>query len=127
MINLDQIYFFQSLVWSGFVAPGGNGAADWINELDFYQKFNWSYLAVTWTSIFLVKFSFLTFFSGLCDRLPRAELYRKITYGFCIVSYIIALVNAPIVCPYLGSSQCELLVSAWMMVAETVSSAVLDS
>ena len=110
LISLDQIYFVESLTLNGAAAIISSGTNDWIDQITYFSKINWAWNAVTWASIFFVKFSFLTFFSGLCDRLPKTELYRKIVYGFCVVVFLYAVLVGFIDCPHLGLDACELLI-----------------
>ena len=68
-----------------------------LDQLVLFQRIIWSYLALTWTAIFAVKFAFLVFFRRLVDRLPVLTMFWKfvlactvLVYGFCVCDAFIS-------------------------------------
>ena len=108
LIWLDTLYLFQFVILNGVGALDSNGITTLLNSLVPFEQLDWAYFTLTWGSIFFIKFSFLTFFSGLCDRLPRMELYRKVVYGTCVVTFIYCILSDFVVCPHLGIEECKL-------------------
>ena len=99
------IYFAENLSLnpSHFATAVAAGPVDptimrkMLEQLVLFQRINWSYLALTWTSIFAVKFAFLAFFRHLVDRVPALTLYWKVVlvitsviYGFCVCDAFIS-------------------------------------
>lgn len=77
-------------------------------ELEIFQKVVWfensdsAYLFVTWTAIFLVKASFLTFFRRLIDRVGRLVTYWKVVVAITIVVFGFCACIGFIGCPKSG-------------------------
>lgn len=94
-----------SLNPTGLFGGGGAGIKDLntlLVKLDFFARFNWIYLILTWTTIFAVKFGFLSFFRTLVARLPGIHLYWRIVVGVTIIVYLFSLVDGVVACPHVG-------------------------
>lgn len=50
-----------------------------------------SFIALSWTTIYAIKFCFLLFFHQMIDRLKSLVLIWKITLGITVLSYCICL------------------------------------
>ena len=109
-VVLDEAYYFDNLNQNGIAAIDTGNLANLIDRTIYYRKMEWAFITISWSSIFFVKFSFLSFFYGLCDRLPRMELYRRIAYGLCVVAWIWCIAQNIIACPYLDLHARKLLV-----------------
>jgi hypothetical protein len=70
-----------------------------------------SFLALAWTAIFFVKFSFLALFRVLIKHISKKiSIYFWVMVGYCILTWMFLVSEAFIVCPYFGaeSSKCPL-------------------
>ncbi|MCJ1362616.1 hypothetical protein MMC16_001721 [Acarospora aff. strigata] len=101
-IGTSVIYFIEEVTLNGIGATQAVGMAVFLQRLVYYQKINWAYLALSWTTIFFVKFAFLSFFRPLVDRLPSMHMYWRIVVGFTALVFAFAVCDAFIVCPQLG-------------------------
>ena len=106
-MSLDSLYFVEFVIVNGLAAIHSSDAPYLVDKVIYFQRTDWTYFSLAWTSIFFVKFSFLTFFSGLCDRLRKMELYRKLIYGLCVLIFIYCVLSGFVACPYLGVDECE--------------------
>ena len=116
-VNLNNLYFFEFVILNGVAVLNPGDFAVLVGKLVQFQQLEWAYSALSWSAIFFVKFSFLTFFSGLCERLPKMELYRKVVYGLCVLVFIYCVLSNFVTCPYLGLEECELPVFTSMVVS----------
>ncbi|KAL9594312.1 MAG: hypothetical protein Q9219_007106 [cf. Caloplaca sp. 3 TL-2023] len=55
---------------------------DLMQEVTVMPKINWAYLTLSWTTIFLIKFGFLSLFRQLVDRVPAVYKFWKGTLIF---------------------------------------------
>ena len=106
-IGTSVIYFIEEVTLNGIGATQAVGMAVFLQRLVYYQKINWAYLALSWTTIFFVKFAFLSFFRPLVDRLPSMHMYWRIVVGFTALVFAFAVCDAFIVCPQLGLEACK--------------------
>jgi hypothetical protein len=70
-----------------------------------------SFLVLIWTAIFFVKFSFLALFRLLLKHVSKKiTIYFWVVVGYCIVTWLLLVSEAFIVCPYFGeeTSKCPL-------------------
>ena len=108
---IPTVYLIEatSLDPLGLFGNGGSGIDD-INELlikiNFFAKFNWIYLILSWTTIFAVKFGFLSFFKQLVRGLPYIYRYWKVVVAVTAVVYGFSLVDGVIACPHDGLTAC---------------------
>ena len=66
------------------------------------QRITWSYEALSWGTIFAVKFAFLSFFRPLVDRLPSTHRYWKTVVLLTALVAPISVFDNLIACPKLG-------------------------
>jgi len=71
-------------------------------KINFFAKFNWVYLILSWTTIFAVKFGFLSFFRQLVIGLPEIYRYWRGVVAVTAVVYAFSLVDGVIACPHDG-------------------------
>ena len=101
-LGTSAIFFIEDLTLNGMGVLAAVGPDSFLQQLTFYQKINWSYLALTWTTIFFVKFAFLAFFRHLVNRLPSMQRYRTVLVVFTILVFAFAVCDGFIACPKLG-------------------------
>lgn len=104
---IPTIYLIEatSLNPLGLFGTGGSGINDLdtlLVKLNFFAKFNWVYLILSWTTIFAVKFGFLSFFRHLVMGLPSFYRYWKVVVAVNIVVYLFSLIDGVIACPHVG-------------------------
>lgn len=93
----------------GLFGNGGSGITDLdtlLAKINFFARFNWVYLILTWTTIFAVKFGFLSFFRHLVRGLPSFYRYWRVVVGVTVVVYLFSLVDGVIACPHDGLTAC---------------------
>ncbi|KAI0425061.1 hypothetical protein F5Y09DRAFT_322637 [Xylaria sp. FL1042] len=79
-------------------------------EISSIQKWSTIFAALNWTSVYLVKFTFLYFFYILVQGLGRRiKTLYWITVGLCVVFWIYTVLDPVIICPHFGadSVKCE--------------------
>ena len=87
----------------------GNGGPS--PHIHMYQVLQLIHRALVWTAIFSVKFSFLSFFRQIVERVQSLMLHWKIVGMMNIVAYIVACVifecfSLP-ACPHTDSAACK--------------------
>lgn len=92
-LSLNPLAAFQS----------GIDQAELSRQIDLISKVNWAYLAISWASIFFVKFGFLTLFRHLVDRIPPMNRFWKVTLIFTSLVFAFALCDGFIACPKQGA------------------------
>ena len=110
--SIPTIYLIEatSLDPLGLFGNGGSGITDLdtlLIKINYFAKFNWIYLILTWSTIFAVKFGFLVFFKQLVRGLPSMYRYWKVVVGITAVVYVFSLVDGVIACPHDGLVACE--------------------
>lgn len=67
-----------------------------------YWQLVYSYLALTWATIFSIKICFLLFFHQLVDRLKKLMLIWKSVFAITIAVFCFCICAAFIACPHFG-------------------------
>ena len=67
-----------------------------------YQRTDCLHGTLSWIVIFSVKFTFLSFFHQLLDRLPRLLFYWKVVVVANVVALVYCICYAFLECPYSG-------------------------
>ena len=83
---------------TGLFGSGGAGIQD-LDELLVKLTF-------FWTTIFAVKFGFLSFFRVLVIRLPGIHLYWRVVVAVNVIVYLFSLIDGVIACPHDGLTAC---------------------
>lgn len=89
----------------GLFGDGGSGVTNLdtlLSKINFFARFNWTYLILSWTTIFAVKAGFLSFFRNLVLRLPGIHQYWRIVVAVTVIVYLFALIDGVIACPHDG-------------------------
>ena len=89
------------------VLTSGLSQTDVLREIVLFQRINWSYLAISWASIFAVKFGFLAFFRHLVDRIPSMYDFWKGVVLFTGLVFAFSVCDSFIACPRLGLASCK--------------------
>ena len=89
----QTLNYNQSLVYT-LLAQHVDVAA----HIKAYQRLYYSYPALLWTTIFTVKFGYLTFFRRLIDRLKPLVTYWKLVVGISAVSWPICVASIYLGC-----------------------------
>ena len=93
-----SIYFGAKLTFDPTaVLEAGLNEAEILHRANLISRINWSYLAVSWVAIFLVKFGFLSLFRHLVDRIPPmyrvwkgVMVFTGLVFAFCVCDGFIA-------------------------------------
>ena len=86
---------------------------DFIDEVLWLQKLTYAFLAVTWSAIFAVKFSFLAFFKTLVRRLQCITIYWRWVVGITAIVYALSVCDVFIPCPRFDLSAGKSLTFVW--------------
>lgn len=73
-----------------------------LDNLSWYLKIVYSFLALSWATIFAVKLSFLVFFRNLIRRLPRMNAYWRFVVATTLLVFAFNFCAGFIACPHLG-------------------------
>ncbi len=109
-LGTSAIFFIEDVSLNGEEVIAAVGLDYFLKQLLFYQRINWAYLALTWATVFFVKFAFLAFFRHLLDRVPFMYKYWKVLVGFTTLVFAFAVCDGFIACPVLGLASGEYLV-----------------
>lgn len=82
-------------------------APNFFDRILWYQQTVFSFLTLTWTTIFAVKLCFLLFFRQMVQRLPGLMIFWKVVFGFTLLSYCVCVCGIFILCPHLGLAACS--------------------
>lgn len=98
-----SIFFGAELTFNPTaVTEGTVNDADVLELIDSMTKIDWAYLALSWVTIFSVKFGFLSLFRHLVDRIPPMYRFWK---GVVIST---GLISGFVVCSsFIGCSKLE--------------------
>lgn len=85
---IGPLYFLQELASGGQSATSSSPSTGTnLNaEVHRYKLLHTTYEALVWTAIFAVKFSFLSFFRHIVDRIPSLMLHWKVVVMVNIVA-----------------------------------------
>ena len=67
-------------------------------HISVFERLSFSYPALLWTSIFVVKFAYLAFFRRLIDRITPLIKYWRVVVSITIVSFLICIVSVYVTC-----------------------------
>lgn len=73
-------------------------------EVRSYQVLHLTHEALVWTAIFSVKFSFLSFFRKIVDRIQSLVLYWKLVSAFNVVACVFCVCFSFMECPAVDGS-----------------------
>ena len=97
------IFFGAELTFNpSAVTEGTVNEADVLHSIDLISKIDWAYLALSWVTIFTVKFGFLSVFRHLVDRIPPMYRFWKGVLVFTGLIFGFAVCDGFIGCPKSG-------------------------
>ena len=91
------------------ILSDGLSEEDIAHKLEVLPKVNWTYLTLSWATIFLIKYGFLALFRKLVDRLPRVFKFWKGVLIFTTLVFAFAICDGFIACPKQGLAAGESL------------------
>ena len=96
--------FFSSRLALDPVAVLSEGVSeeDIAHKLELLTRINWTYLTLSWVTIFLIKYGFLALFRKLVDRLPRVHQFWKAVLVFTSLVFAFAICDGFVACPKQG-------------------------
>lgn len=99
------IFFVGELSFDPTAILGeGIDEAEIIERITLFQKINWAYLALTWGTIFSIKFGFLSLFRHLVDRVPFMYTFWKGVTVFTGFIFAFSVCDSFIACSKLGAA-----------------------
>lgn len=104
----DTIYWDEQLILDP--SPEVLTAAlspDFFHRVLWYQQTVFSFITLTWTTIFAVKICFLLFFRQMVERLNGLILFWRVVLGITILSYCICACGVFISCSHFGLAACK--------------------
>ena len=101
---IGPLYFLEELASGGLSATSSSQSAGTnLNaEVHRYKLLHTTCEALVWTAIFAVKFSCLSFFRHIVDRIPSLMLHWKVVSVMNIVACAICVSFSFITCPLAG-------------------------
>jgi len=81
--------------------PGAN-QVEILRKVNLVSKINWTYLTLSWATIFWIKFGFLALFRQLVDRVARLYTFWKGVVVFTTLVFAFAICDGFIACPKQG-------------------------
>ena len=78
-------------------------------EVHRYKLLHTTYEALVWTAIFAVKFSFLSFFRHIVDRIPSLIIHWKVVGGMNIVACVFCVCFSFMTCSLTGYAASRLI------------------
>lgn len=104
-----EVYFSEAMTidaaWAASIITAD--PAGTVQEKVFFRRVYWAYLTLTWTTIFAVKFAFLSFFRRRIDLLLSMHMYWRVVVAFTGLGFLFAICNHFMTCPNLSFSTRE--------------------
>lgn len=101
---LPVMYLDEGLNFSPLTTPFGPQEID---DLIWYQKMVYSFVVLSWVTIFAVKLSFLVFFRSLIRRLIWMNTYWKVVIVISLLACGFNICQDFIACPHFDLSMCK--------------------
>ncbi len=100
-----DMYMIEALIMK---LPTAETSLDLLAQWIWLNKLNAAYAMLTWTTLFSVKFSFLSFFRRLIKGLPEKMIYWWIVTVITTVVWAFGVVIVFLPCPYFSLRSCKL-------------------
>ena len=100
-IGIKTMYYFQALQHNSATI---SNAEDSLRLAIEFQWVTLSYVSLTWTTIFLVKFGFLCMFRHLVERLVHLIRYWRVAVAVTVTAFGSCLVFPFAACPHMRTS-----------------------
>lgn len=105
-VAITLLYILEPLLyWDArfFRNPGALPVEpDFMEKVTKYEKYLYSQLTLTWTTIFAVKFSFLCFFRQMVDRMTTLVIFWRVVVVVTLLSFVLCACSHFVGCPYFG-------------------------
>ena len=96
---LPRMYMVETINSDATVIPTMDELVDLLET----PKWVFIFMALSWTTVFSIKFSFLIFFRPLIRNLSKKlDYYWWFSMIFCGVAYVLFAVEPAILCPHVG-------------------------
>lgn len=103
LYGTPSIFFTAELAFNPTaILQEGLSEAQIVSKTIEMTRINWSYLELSWTAIYLIKFGFLALFRQLVDRVAQIYTFWRIVVVFTILAMAFAICDAFIACPKIG-------------------------
>jgi hypothetical protein len=99
---VDQLYLFGAIQRDVSIISQVN-SEELQDIIDHSAAKTMTIVALTWTTMFAVKFSFLAFFRQLVANVDRIQYYYWGIVVFTVVAWVFFVGQAFILCPYFGA------------------------
>lgn len=97
------LFFGRELIYNpSIVLSSSLDQAKLLRRIVSISTLDWAYLTISWTTIYFVKFGFLSLFRHLVDRLPSIKRFWQITLVFTVLVFAFAVCSGPLACPKKG-------------------------
>ena len=73
---------------------------DFLDKAVYSLKLLFTYQTLLWAVVFMVKFSFLSFFRPLVSRLARLKIWWTIVVVFTVLTFVFCAADVFIICPH---------------------------
>lgn len=101
-LYIVEVFTVDTKLAAGVLSAGQNGGQRLIDAVDRFERVVWSAIPLTATTVFMVKFGFLSFFRPLVDHMPRLHQYWRFVVVFTGICYIFSFIDPYVACPKLG-------------------------
>ncbi|MCJ1317351.1 hypothetical protein MMC15_002674 [Xylographa vitiligo] len=80
---------------------------DFLDKAVYSLKLLFTYQTLLWAVVFMVKFSFLSFFRPLVSRLARLKIWWTIVVVFTVLTFVFCAADVFIICPHFDLTSLE--------------------
>ena len=103
-----NLYYTSNVYLVGAILQGQSQEGSTVSPaISSYRKAQFLRGSLAWLTIFAVKFSFLSFFYPLTDRLPRLILYWRMVVATNIIAFVYCVTCGFLGCLQSGDETCE--------------------
>ena len=98
-LSISNTYFVELVLLNPATAKI---PPDFLQEVLWYQRGSYSFLALSFTTIFSIKASFLCFFKRLIEGVDHMAIIWWVAVGTTAASWVLCVCAEFIACPYFG-------------------------
>ncbi|KAI9796329.1 MAG: hypothetical protein M1835_004320 [Candelina submexicana] len=100
---MGKLYWDQELVFNpSLFSKYGSENVNIPHHIIDHQRFIYSATTLLWTTIFTVKFAYLTFFRRLIKQIRPLIIYWRVIVGITVVSFLICIMSIYVTCTKWG-------------------------
>ncbi len=101
--NVGDLYFTQRLNYNpGLFFYYLSQRVDVIARINTYQRLYYTYPALLWATIFIIKAAYLAFFRRLIEHIRPLIIFWRVIVGITIVSFPICILSIYVACTKQG-------------------------